>query len=87
MAYKPSEFRKGLKVSIDGEPYIMTHFEFKKPGKGSALYICKLKNLRRQIRKIPISQLTRMQKPVDLPFQSLSRLVRTLQRILRMKLI
>jgi len=48
VAYKPSEFRKGLKVSIDGEPYIMTHFEFKKPGKGSALYICKLKNLLRQ---------------------------------------
>ena len=47
MAYKVSDFRKGLKVSIDGEPYIMTHYEFKKPGKGNALYICKLKNLLR----------------------------------------
>ena len=47
MAYKTGDFRKGLKVQINGEPYIMTHVEFKKPGKGSALYICKLKNLLR----------------------------------------
>ena len=47
MAYKTSDFRKGLKVQINGEPYIMTSMEFKKPGKGNALYICKLKNLLR----------------------------------------
>ena len=47
MAYKTSDFRKGLRVQINGEPYIMTSMEFKKPGKGSALYICKLKNLLR----------------------------------------
>jgi elongation factor P len=47
VAYKTSEFRKGLKVQINGEPFIMTSMEFKKPGKGSALYICKLKNLMR----------------------------------------
>lgn len=44
---KTSDFRKGLKVQINGEPYIMTSMEFKKPGKGNALYICKLKNLLR----------------------------------------
>ena len=43
--YKPSEFRKGLKVQIDGEPYSIIEFEFRKPGKGNALYICKMKNL------------------------------------------
>jgi elongation factor P len=47
VAYKTSDFRKGLRVQINGEPYIMTSMEFKKPGKGSALYICKLKNLLR----------------------------------------
>ena len=47
MAYKTSDFRKGLKVQINGEPYVMTSMEFKKPGKGNALFICKLKNLLR----------------------------------------
>jgi len=43
--YNTSDFRKGLKVQIDGEPYIMTECNFVKPGKGNALYKCKLKNL------------------------------------------
>jgi elongation factor P len=47
VAYKTSDFKKGLRVQINGEPYIMTSMEFKKPGKGNALYICKLKNLLR----------------------------------------
>lgn len=47
MAYKTNDFRKGLRVQIDGEPYIMTGMEFVKPGKGNALYKCKLKNLLR----------------------------------------
>ena len=43
--YKTSDFKKGLKVQIDGEPYLMTEMNFRKPGKGNALYECKLKNL------------------------------------------
>lgn len=43
--YKTSDFRKGLKVQIDGEPYVMIEMNFVKPGKGNALYKCKLKNL------------------------------------------
>lgn len=43
--YNTSEFRKGLKVQIDGEPYLMTECNFVKPGKGNALYKCKLRNL------------------------------------------
>ncbi len=43
--YKTSDFRKGLKVQIDGEPFLMTEMNFVKPGKGNALYKCKLKNL------------------------------------------
>ena len=43
--YKTSDFKKGIKVQIDGEPYLMTEMNFVKPGKGNALYKCKLKNL------------------------------------------
>jgi elongation factor P len=43
--YNTSEFRKGLKVQIDGEPYLMTECNFVKPGKGNAFYKCKLRNL------------------------------------------
>ncbi|MBW1695422.1 MAG: elongation factor P [Deltaproteobacteria bacterium] len=43
--YDVSDLRKGLKIEIDGDPYIVVHFEFVKPGKGQALYKCKLKNL------------------------------------------
>lgn len=43
--YDSSDLRKGLKIVIDGEPYIITDFEFSKPGKGQALYRCKLKNM------------------------------------------
>lgn len=40
-----SDLRKGLKIEIDGEPYLVVDFEFSKPGKGQALYRCRLKNM------------------------------------------
>jgi elongation factor P len=43
--YSTNEFRKGLKIQIDGTPYQMVEMNFRKPGKGAALYECKLKNL------------------------------------------
>ena len=43
--YESSHLRKGLKIEIDGEPYIVVQFDFVKPGKGQALYKCKLKNM------------------------------------------
>ncbi|MBN1851904.1 MAG: elongation factor P [Pirellulales bacterium] len=45
--YNTSEFKKGLKVQIDGTPFLMVEMNFRKPGKGNALYECKLKNLLR----------------------------------------
>jgi len=39
------DLRKGVKLEIDGEPYVIVQFEFVKPGKGQALYKCKLKNM------------------------------------------
>jgi elongation factor P len=43
--YNASDLRKGLKIEIEGEPYVVIDFEFSKPGKGQALYRCKLKNM------------------------------------------
>jgi len=43
--YESSDLRKGLKIEIDGEPYIVVQFDFVKPGKGRALYKCTLKNM------------------------------------------
>lgn len=43
--FKASDLKKGLKVKVDGVPYVITEFEFCKPGKGTALYKCKLKNM------------------------------------------
>ncbi|MGE3315975.1 MAG: elongation factor P [Planctomycetaceae bacterium] len=40
-----SDFRKGVKVVLDGEPYEMLECNFVKPGKGQALYKTKLRNL------------------------------------------
>ena len=42
-----SDFKKGLKVQLDGDPYLMVECNFVKPGKGQALYKCKLRNLLR----------------------------------------
>ncbi|MCA1807908.1 MAG: elongation factor P [Kiritimatiellia bacterium] len=43
--YSASDLRKGLRIEIDGVPYIITEFNFVKPGKGASIYNCKLKNL------------------------------------------
>ena len=39
------DFRKGIKVLVEGEPYDMIDCNFVKPGKGQALYKTKLRNL------------------------------------------
>lgn len=44
--YSASDLRKGLKIEIDGEPHLVVDFQFSKPGKGQALYKCKLKNVK-----------------------------------------
>jgi elongation factor P len=46
MAVDTSQFRTGLNVEIDGEPYVMTYFQHVKPGKGGAFVRTKIKNLR-----------------------------------------
>jgi elongation factor P len=43
--YTASDFRKGLRVELDGVPYLISEFNFVKPGKGAAIYTCRLKSL------------------------------------------
>jgi elongation factor P len=43
--FTASDLRKGLKINLDGDPYIITDFEFSKPGKGQSLYRCRLRNM------------------------------------------
>ena len=43
--YNANDLRKGLKLLLDDEPYIIIGFEFSKPGKGQSLYRCKMKNM------------------------------------------
>lgn len=40
-----SDIRKGLKLLMDGKPYVVTEFQFVKPGKGQAFTRTKLKNM------------------------------------------
>jgi elongation factor P len=43
--YNCADLKKGLKLMVDGEPHLIVQFEFTKPGKGQALYKCKLRNM------------------------------------------
>lgn len=45
MAIDTSRFKNGLKVEIDGSPFVMIYFQHVKPGKGGAFVRTKIKNL------------------------------------------
>ena len=57
--YSAADLKKGLKIEIEGVPYVITDFEFCKPGKGTALYRCRLKNM------VNGSSMDRTVRPVD----------------------
>ena len=44
--YSTSEFRSGLKIMLDGDPFTIVENEFVKPGKGQAFNRVKIRNLR-----------------------------------------
>jgi elongation factor P len=46
MAVDTSQFRNGLKIELDGEPFTMIFFQHVKPGKGGAFVRTKVKNLK-----------------------------------------
>ncbi|EPZ50338.1 translation elongation factor P [Bacteriovorax sp. BAL6_X] len=45
MEISTNDFRKGLKLEIDGKPYVCIKCDFTNPGKGSAFYKLRIKNL------------------------------------------
>ena len=46
MQVSTAEFKKGLKIELDGEPYSIVDFQHVKPGKGGAFVRTKLKHMR-----------------------------------------
>ena len=45
-SYNTNEFRSGLRIIIDADPYIIVENEFVKPGKGQAFNRVRIKNLK-----------------------------------------
>ena len=45
-SYSTNEFRSGLKIMLDGDPYNIIENEFVKPGKGQAFNRIKIRNLK-----------------------------------------
>lgn len=45
-SYSTNEFRGGLKIMLDGDPYTILENEFVKPGKGQAFNRVKMRNLK-----------------------------------------
>ena len=43
--YQTSDIRNGLKIEFDGEPFVVTGFQFVKPGKGNAFTRTRLKSM------------------------------------------
>ncbi|MEK6608870.1 MAG: elongation factor P [Myxococcota bacterium] len=43
--YDTSDLRKGLKINVDGNPYVVVEAQFVKPGKGAAFTRTRMKNL------------------------------------------
>jgi elongation factor P len=43
--YNVGELRKGLKLQIEGDPFLVVECNFVKPGKGQAMYKLRLRNL------------------------------------------
>jgi len=43
--YETSDIRKGLRVELDGGPFVVVDFQFVKPGKGTAFTRTKIRNM------------------------------------------
>ena len=43
--YSTTDFRKGLKIEVDGTPYEIVDFQHFKPGKGGAMVRTRLRNI------------------------------------------
>ena len=45
-SYSTNEFRSGMKILLDGDPYVIVENEFVKPGKGQAFNRVRVRNLK-----------------------------------------
>ncbi len=43
--YETSDFKKGLKIMLEGKPYVVVDFQHVKPGKGNQFTRTKLRNM------------------------------------------
>ena len=43
--YETADFKKGLKLMVDGSPYVVVDFQHVKPGKGNQFSRTKLRNM------------------------------------------
>ncbi|SUZ71641.1 uncharacterized protein METZ01_LOCUS24495, partial [marine metagenome] len=43
--YETSDIRKGLRLEVDGDPFVVVEFQFVKPGKGTAFTRTKIRNM------------------------------------------
>lgn len=43
--YTTSDFKRGLRIEFEGQPYVITEFQHHKPGKGAAIVRTKMRNL------------------------------------------
>jgi elongation factor P len=43
--YQLSDFKKGMKIMVEGQPFVITDFQHVKPGKGNQFTRCKARNL------------------------------------------
>lgn len=43
--FDTTDFKKGLKVELEGKPYVVLKSDFTNPGKGSAFVVARMKNL------------------------------------------
>ncbi len=62
--YETGDFRKGLKIEFEGQPYIIVDFQHISPGKGAAFTRTKMKNL---LTQNTIERNIRSGEKVDIP--------------------
>ena len=51
--YQTNQFRKNLKIEVEGIPYTIVDFQFVSPGKGGAFVRTKLKNMLKVFKSSP----------------------------------
>ena len=66
-SYNTNEFRGGLKIILDGEPFTIVENEFVKPGKGQAFNRVRVRNLKTGLSLIHISEPTRLLRRSRMP--------------------